>query len=341
MDIRDLVNPADLIGVVRALRLPQFTLGNFFPTDTRESVDYSFVRSNADSLQAAPVRAFDAESPIGTRPGVSKTQGSLPPISQKIPMTEGERLMMEALFRDNDTSRNRVAQEVFNDAARMVRSVQARVELARGDALTDGIITFAENGVNFVLDFGVPAVHKVAAATAWSDPAADIINDLRTWVQVYVDTNGAPPERAITSTRVVSYMLRNTGIRQLLAGFASTPGIVTREQLASILEAFGLPSIETYDVKVYDAAGDKVRVIPDDRFIMLPGGGDVLGQTQYGVTAEALELAGEGLIDAPDTPGIVAVNWKTKDPVQIWTKAAAVALPVIINPDLLFTADVA
>jgi hypothetical protein len=40
-------------------------------------------------------------------------------------------------------------------------------------------------------------------------------------------------------------------------------------------------------------------------------------------------------------PGLVSVVEKTFDPVATWTKSAAVALPVLVNPNLSFSADVA
>ncbi len=337
--INELVEPAELIGVVRQLTFPQFTLAGLFPERDVLSIDYSFIRGNVDTLRAAPVRAYDAESPIGTRPGLTRSVGQLPPISQKIPLTEGERLMLEGLFRGSGAT-GQVQEAIFADAARMVRSVKARVELARGDVLTDGILTLNENGIQATVDFGVPAAHKVTAAASWAVAATDILGDIRSWVATYIDTTGGPPARAIASTQVITYMLQNTKIRELAGSILGVPTFVSQGQLSQILAAFGLPPVEAYDLQVYDAAGTKVRVIPNDRFIMLPGEGEVLGETQYGPTVEAMELVGDGLLPAEAAPGPVAVVYKTKDPVQIWTKGVAIALPLLVNPDLLFTADV-
>lgn len=338
MDIRDLIDPAELIGVVRRLEFPRFSLANYFPRSDVEAINYSFVRESADALETAAMRSFDTPAPIGKRPGLSRVMGELPPISKKIPLTEGDRLMLAELQR-NRGQESPIVDQVFADAARMVRAVEARIELARGDALTDGIVTIAENGLQFTIDYGVPAAHKVVAAASWANPATDIIGHISSWVDTYVDTNGVPPARAIASGKVVGNMLRNDGIKALVAGPNAVPGLLTQDQVNQIFTALGLPPVEKYDVQVTPINGAKQRVIPIDRFIMLPGEDDVIGGTQYGVTAEAIELAQEGLLEQSDVPGIVAVVWKTPDPVQTWTKGAAIALPVIVNPDLLFTAD--
>lgn len=333
-DLQDLVDPAELIDVVRQLDFPRFQLGALFPDDIRNAIDYSYISGAAETVRAAPYRAYDAEAPIGSRPGLQRTVGALPPISQKIILTEGDRLMLEGLFSGNNSQQDRLIQAIFNDAARQVRSVQARVELARGDALTDGIVTINENGQQFTVDFGVPVAHKETAAVVWSNPTADIIGEITAWVETYVDTNGVPPARAFTSTSVIGAMLRNDDIRASLA-------LPSRTELNAFLTASDLPAVEPYDVQVETSAGVKTRVLPADRFVMVPGEGDgFLGRTQYGTTAEAMELASEGLIDSEAAPGVVAVTWKTKDPVHIWTKGAAIALPLITNPNLLFTADV-
>jgi hypothetical protein len=337
LDILELVDPAELIGVVRALQFPQFVLGGILPRQTVEDVLYSLIRANADTTAAAPVRSFDTEAPIGRRPGISRTTGALPPISQKIALGESDRLMVRALLGQGTAEQQRLIDAIFDDAARMVRSVEARLEIARGDALVDGIVTINENGVQFTVDYGVPSGTKVSAAAAWSTVTTDMLGDLMTWLQAYIDLNGAPPARIVTSSQVMGYMLRNDSIRNALGASAAT--MVTRQSLTDLLAAFGVPPIETYDAQLTNSAGTKARVIPADRVLFLPPNGE-LGRTQYGITAEAVELAGEGLIGPADAAGVVATVFKDKDPVAVWTKGAAIALPIIANPDLLFVADV-
>ena len=67
-----------------------------------------------------------------------------------------------------------------------------------------------------------------------------------------------------------------------------------------------------------------------------------LGETVWGITAEALELAG---LDNPELtyqplPGLVGAVMKTFDPVHTWTKVGGVVMPVIYDPRKLLVADV-
>ncbi|MEE1820714.1 major capsid protein [Streptomyces sp. BE20] len=103
----------------------------------------------------------------------------------------------------------------------------------------------------------------------------------------------------------------------------------------------GLPRVTIYrgQVDVDDVA---TKVIPDDRWIMLPPNREKWGQTLFGVTAEALVLA-RGTnpeITREDAPGIILTRGAQDDPVQISTKGSAVAMPVLHTPDCHIVAKV-
>jgi hypothetical protein len=51
-------------------------------------------------------------------------------------------------------------------------------------------------------------------------------------------------------------------------------------------------------------------------------------------------LAGKGYIVEEDMPGIVALNLRNENPVQTFTLATAVAVPVLPEPRLVICADV-
>lgn len=332
-DIRDLVDPAELIGVVRELTFPRFALEDYLPNNNRDRIDWSTTTAGADNTPAASVRAFDAPAPIGSRPGFTRASGSLPPISQKIVLTEGESLMLRAL-QGSDAANDELIDAIYDDAARMVKSVHARVELARGDVLTDGVVTIAENGQQFSIDYGVPSAHKVTVGTTWANPAADALSDQMNWLEVYAETTGGlTPGVAIASTNVIGQMLRNTSLN------GGTQ--MTFTGMNEVLVANGLPPVTRYDVQITNANGTSQRVIPTDRLIWLPDPDDArAGETQFGTTREATKLSQDGILPESDRAGVIAMVWETEDPVQTWTKGTAIALPVLHNPNTVFSADV-
>lgn len=338
----DYIDPVQLTGYVRETPGPRnYTLNTFLPDVFLGEIDVAWDIVNRTN-RAAMYRSFDAESPLGQRDSFSRARVSLPPISQKTVVGEYERLKLEQIRSGGDT-RNRLVAAIYDDADINTNAIRARVELARGDVLTDWKFTLAgENGLTLEADFGMPTGHDPTPSTAWTDHTnSDPISDLQTWVQKYTDDAGEAPGRMLTSRTVVGHMLMNTKVRTYLSSLAGAPQMVTRAQLNSVLDAFELPPIVTYDTSI-DVNGSATRPIPADRLALLPTNPRDLGFTAWGVTAEALELAGQqnpGLAFS-EAPGLVGVVLRDGDPVRIWTKVAAIVMPVITDPRKLLVADV-
>lgn len=339
--IFDLADPQELLGFVREveseINTNRFVLSQFLPNQPLDGIEF---RANIGSLvdqDAAMIRAWDTESPIGGRQGVQRLMGELPPISKKIRLGEEETLRLRALETGNN---NPLIQQIYADAANMARSVAARVEMLRGEALYAGTLTINENGVQQSVNFGRSGTHSVAPGTLWSNVAASTpIQDEQAWLSTYVDSNGESPALALTSQAVVNNLLLNAQYRAMAPVNGVTPPFLSLPGINQIRAAYDLPPIVVYETKVR-VNGTLTRVIPADRLIYLPAATSGLGRTFTGTTAEAIELAGAQQIANDQVPGMVAVVDKTYDPVATWTKAAAIALPVLMNPDLTLVADV-
>jgi hypothetical protein len=335
--VTDLVDLANLTAVVRALQLPQFTLRRFLPDVQRESIRYKQVKNKRASNAVAPFRAFDAESPIGARPGAETREGRLPPISEKLPLTEGEQLELDALYRNVDTA---LVDQIYDDAAIEGRRVGGRLEVARGEAISTGFLTIAENGLNLdQIDYGIPAAHRVTASASFAVPTTDAVGQILAWEAQYRDTNGFGPGVSLMPTPVRNNLLLNEGFRDLAAAGAIRSSRITPSQLAQVFSDLQLPPIELYDRKATGVDGVERRIIGEDRFIFLPPTEERLGSTQFGVTREAARLVGARAIDVAEAAGAVAVVYDSEDPVTLWTKVAAIALPVIDAPEGILTAD--
>lgn len=332
----DYIQPADLTGYTRAAVADwdanRFVLSRFLPEKLVPDLDYRFTRGSSALMDAATFRTYDAESPIGKRPGITRVTGELPPISRKVRLGEYDRLKLRGLDGSIRTA-------ILDDAKILAGSIAARMEMARGEALYTGKILLNENGVVATVDFGRAAGHTVTAGTLWSDTAnADPISDLIAWRDTYLTTNGVRPGSFMISSTTEGYLLKNVKIRALFANNVASPFRLSTEQISSVLQAFGLPSYFLYDAQV-SVNGTPTRVVPANRLVFLPAGDEPLGETFYGITADSLELP--GVAGTGEEPGIVASVWKDTDPVAVWTKASAIALPVLANPDLTFGATVA
>jgi len=338
----DVVEPAVLTGYVREVPGPaNYTLNQWLPDETIPDIEAAFdtaIKKNS----AAKFRAFDASTPVGNRPGFERSRVALPPVGQRTAVAEEERLKLERARTQGDNS-GAMVDAVYNDAEINTGAVLARMELARGDVLTDGRFTLAgENGLTLEADFGVAPSHLPTAVTSWLDHAlADPFEEMRGWADLFTDDAGEPPAWALTSRAVIGHMLRNERVRQLAAGNGVTPSMISRAQLNQLLESFELPQLVSYNTLI-DVDGIATRPIPADRMVYLPQDPRTLGLTYWGITAEALELIGgtNPQLTFEELPGLVGLVMRDGDPVKTWTKVGAVGMPVIGEPRRLLTARV-
>jgi hypothetical protein len=341
----DYFEPAELTGYARAAladrNVNQPSLARWLPNRTVDDLVFRFQRGGDGLTEAAVYRAWDTPAPVGKRPGFTRTEGELPPISLSYRLDEYTRLRTRA------NPDEQVRQGILRDAERIVRQILMRVEIARGQALVAGSVTINENGVAGAVDFGRAGGMSVAPGVLWTDLVnADPFVNLRAWVDAYEDQNGETPGSILTSSRVVSLMLGADKVRVRAGNMLGTPTELTREQLNQMLAARDLPPIYTYGARYKASNGTATRIIADDKLLLLPAptapdneDGTDLGATLFGTTAEALE-PNYDLADA-DAPGLVVGNYTTQNPVALWTLGSAVTIPILANPDLAMVADVA
>jgi hypothetical protein len=320
----------------------QLTLSQLFPTRfvSDNTVDFAeIVRTN----RTARYRSFDGRLHVSERDTGSEKRVKLLPLSTSLSMGEYERLQLQ-FARTGGTNQQALANSVYNDAENLTREVQARLEQAWGDVLTDGKLTISENGFQGEADFGVPGTQIVAPLGAlWSNIATSTpISDLQLWTDVYVAANGVAPATFQTSLAVMRLLQKNAEVIAAVAGTQTGRTIVTLTELESLLTSMGLPTPRPpYDSQV-DIDGTSTRVIADDKVVFLPQDISSLGYTAYGLSATALELVNstESDLSFENAPGIVGVVEKSGPPYRSFTFVDAVAMPILVNSKLTLIADV-
>lgn len=342
--VYDLVDPVELINYVRAydnevLRAEnQDSLDDILPNETTEDLEFRVRKSARNLGDVALYRAWDTPAPMTGRAGVSYVRGAIAPLSRQIPLGEEEFLRVRALQRGNNDP---IVDQIYADSENMIRAVQDRVELARGDVINDGKMTLVENGLVLEANWGRDASMSVAAGTLWTTVAtATPLSDLLAWVQAYRDQNGVDPGAIMMSKTRIANLALNAEMRDYSAANGTTPTRVNRATIDDIFANEGLPPIRLYDRWVR-VDGTKTFVLPQNKVFLIPPAGDNPGVTYYGPTAEAIKFAGQGIIDMTEAPGILALVTETEHPVQTFTVGTATALPVMPNPDLIMDAVVA
>lgn len=307
-------------------------LAKFLPN---RLVDDLVVRLSADSnglVEAAEFRAYDAETPIGSTPGGKRVTVELPPLGQKVRVSEYDQLRQRG-----NANPQVVKNTIGNTTIRTARAVADRMELMRGQVLATGKATINENQLISDSDFGRDSDMTVTAANRWGEAGtATPMADLLAWSEAYVDKNGEAPGTLLLSKRAFATLMRADEIRGMMTT-PSTPGMVSAQFVHDTFAAYGLPSIQVYDRRVR-VGGQSVRVLAEDKALLLPSEGSALGATFWGTTLEATD-PNYGVAE-DDRPGIVVGALKDYDPMGVWVHASAIGMPVLADANLAMAATV-
>jgi hypothetical protein len=299
--------------------------------------------------RTARFRAFDASVHVSQRDSVTLTTVKLPPLSDSIGVGELERLQMQFAM-TGGSNLGMITSAIYDDADNLTQNVLRRMELARGDVLTDGKFTLAGEGNLFMeADYQVPAGNFVAPAGAlWTDTVnADPLSDYNIWTYYYKVTagNGYEPGGQILSRRMYNALISNTKLRTATGNILGLNPLLTRAALDQVFDAHGIPPIiGVYDTQV-DVDGTFTRTVPDNKVIFVPPNPEQnLGYTAWGISATALELINADGSDMTfeNAPGIVGIVDKdVAPPFRQTTYVDAVGMPVLTNPFALMVATVA
>ena len=292
-------------------------------------------------VNAAKFRAYDAPTALAKRQAERVVnEGMLPALGQTLPISEMDQILLD-VGRGADTSQ--YVDLLYGDVDRHVESIQTAQELAAGQLLANGVVTLP--GLGLDVNWNVPSANMPTAGVLWDQPTATPLSDERAWIDYLIDSGAPAPREVLTSRRARSMLASNAEYQMAFYGqnSANNPGTtLSPPEVDAVRARFGLPPIRIYDVQVWN---DDVyqRVIPDTKWILVP---DVpaaeWAETQYGVTREAAKFTSgtNPALTREEAPGIVVVTKVEDDPVQIYTRGAAVGMPVLYVPDIHISATV-
>ncbi|MEK3886535.1 major capsid protein [Bacillus sp. FSL K6-3431] len=334
--ILELFNQKDVLNYLKAREFPALLGETLFPEVKKQSLEFDMIKGGSSLPVIASVHAFDTEAEIGSREA-SKMAIELAFIKRKLQLKEKDIIAIESPR--NAAEQEYLMKEVFNDVDVLVAGVKARVEAMRMEALANGTVTLDENGLDMTVDYQVPAENKEALSGTglWTNPDSDPIEDLLRWA----DTLDAKPTRALTSSAVLTALLRHPRIIGALFGKDSMR-VATRADLNAFMQQHELPVIGTYNnqYRKQNANGTytKHRYFPNNKFVMFGDG--TLGETLYGPTPEENRLVRDPAVEVNNIGNVLAMVYEESlDPVSTWTKAVATAIPSFPAADEVFQAQ--
>lgn len=333
--IIDLLSHKEILTYLRNREKPTLLGDELFPQRKTTSLELEQITGGGGIPVIASVHAFDTESEIGSRQAAKATL-ELALIKRKMQLKETDIVALENPRTPEE--QEYLMNEVYNDIERLVDGVMARIEKMRMDVLANGAVTIEENGLNATVDYQVPANHKEALAGAdqWDDATSSPLEDIDRWIEAMDVT----PTRALTSKKVLNSLLRHPSVKASVFG-SDTGKVLTLAEFDAFMQANGMPVVRTYDAKYREQQKDGTyttkRYFPENKFVMFDD--QILGETVFGPTAEERLIRRQN-IDTSLIGNVLAMVYEESvDPVGVWEKAVATALPSFAAADEVFQAQ--
>lgn len=335
--VEELLSYKELIDYTKNRAPQRKVLEELFPSRKTEALEIKMIKGANNLPVSASIHAFDTEAEIDQREGASYDVAELALIKRKRKLSEKEIIRLETPR--NDAEEKEAISRIYNDVDYLQDSVLTRAEAMRGEALSTGKLSINENGYKADIDYGVPKEHK--NTFTWSGSSSDILSDMDSSVDRIVKDTGFTPTRALTSKKILSFILRDEKIRKAVFGVNSDK-LLTRQELNAFLKTQDLPQIATYDAqyRLLNANGkyDAKRYFTESAFVFMPDG--TMGETLFGLTSEELALRKKEGVDISEIGNVIIEQYATNDPVAKWIKAVATALVTFPCADQVYIATI-
>lgn len=263
----------------------------------------------------------------------------------KVKINQSER--MRALTRSG-VRNEQMYNYVLDDGIRLADQVVTRTKVAKNELMATGKVTIKENNLDLTVDYGVPTAQTSLAINMDAD------QDIPSQIQTIVDTakeKGVTLTGMMTAQQNITKMRGNAAIQKAINGNIGAGALVRGTALNAYLEdEFGLSRIITNDL-TYGASATigtdgrpsvvSKRYYPKDKitfFAANPAGR--LGVGLWGDPPEVDTGAFHNVQGSGVSPYVYIMQWAETDPAVIWTKASALFIPVLYNPNSLFIASV-
>lgn len=332
MDVLHLTNNKELLEFTDNLVYKtNFLADKYFPKQKSRALKALIQQlvANGEVPVMAQFHSLDAEARIGDRTNYRELEFQKLPIKEKLNVTER---ILEAFGAGvSDNLKSEVLQFIFDDASNLVSRVLTRMAVANTEVLATGKLVIKENGIDTVIDYNIPSANKVTF-TAWSDAKHDIVADLDNIAKA-AKKAGFKITKAICNSTVIDYISKNEALRETLSKAGTFP---TTNRVVSVLEdAIGYGFEVNDDVYKTSSNGETKNMYPDNTITFITSSDAGVGAGALGYTPE--ELAG---INASERSYVTLTTYNTEDPVALWTKASALYVPVLRNPNGIFIATI-
>lgn len=320
--------------------MPPYLGDVLFPSEQQLGLELSYIKGAKGMPVELNLSAFDARAIKKNRIGFQEVKTKMPFFKNSMSIDEELRQkLLLAIQANNRQYIDKILTNIFQDNITLIEDAAVTREKMRMQLISTGTITMANNGQEYLYDYGLPETHKVTPNTAWDNANADPIADIIAWQDIIEAEGYGRPTRAITSRSVLRNLMKNANIKNAVYVFSQGKVALNESALrAYIADQTGV-TIEVYEKKYKALDGSITRFIPEDLFILIPDGD--LGRTVFGTTPEEADLmnSNNAKVSIVDT-GVAVTTTEEVDPVSVTTKVSQICMPSFEAADQIIIADV-
>lgn len=269
----------------------------------------------------------------------------------KVKMNQSERL--RELTRAGVQGDEALYEYVMNDGLRLAEQVVTRTKVAKNELLATGKVTIKENDLDITVDYGVPAANLQKTLDFGAGAAKSIPDQLQELMDE-TTTKGITLTGMVLPRSVLTKLRQNEAIQKAVNGALMAGQLVRNSDLRAYLnEEFGISQIITNDL-TYNVAGalnqatgipalSAHRYFPANKVsFFAPNANGRIGTGLWGDPPEvdAARAFDGGVAASGESPFVYISQWGETDPAVLWTKASALFMPVLYNPNALYVASV-
>lgn len=261
----------------------------------------------------------------------------------KVKINQSER--MRELMRSGVQGDQALYDYVIRDGVRLADQVVTRSKVAKNELMATGKVTIKENNLDLTVDYGVPEDQLNLTLDLSAD--ADVLEQL---LKITDDAaaKGATLNGLMTSRGMLTKIRSHASVQGAILGKAGVGRLVRMDELNALLASeFGINQVITNDLS-YGASADltdgrpavtSARYYPNDKIsFFATNTGGRLGVGLWGDPPEVDASAFFPIGQSEVSPYVYVMQWMEKDPAVLWTKASALFMPVLYNPNSLWVA---
>ena len=348
-NVLGIVSEPDLLTTGFNVSRPNDPIDGLFGDETTDNLvaRWNYIAAEYQVPQMAQFHAFDTVAQKSVRAPIDERNVEKGLIKVKRNTSE----LLYELANKGVSTEAALYDYVMNDINALTDQVVTRTKVAKNELLATGKVTINENDLVATIEYGVPEANLELELDFGAGAAKSITEQLQDIADMAADA-GIQLNGMVCSRSVLSKLRQDISIQKAINGSSMAGVLVTNQALQAFLDAeYGIARVITNDQSyslpwtVDASTGRPVthqeRYFPKGKVSFFgTGNGMRLGTGLWGIPPEEQIARFEQVAPSAQQPYVYVTQWAEKDPAVVWTKASALFMPVLFNPNSLYVASV-